>query len=366
VVDAVRRGQRVGVTAQSHKAIGNLLVAIAERAAAEGVTVRILQKASEDDRCSSEVVQCTGSNDVVDQAIAMRDVDVVGGTAWLFARAQLADAFDLVVVDEAGQMSLANVVAVSGAANDLLLLGDPRQLAQVSKGTHPDGAAASSLEHVLGDELTVPVERGVFLESSHRMHPDICTLVSAIAYEGRLVPDPACAIQQVAAGPLLQGAGVRWVPVVHEGNRTRSDEEAEVVRRLVESVRNRPWTDKTGQQRWLGLEDVLVIAAYNAQVAALAAVLPEGARVGTVDRFQGQEAPVAIYSLAASSADDVPRGVDFLLSVNRMNVALSRAQALAVVVGSPELLRAPVRTLRQLQLVNALCRVVGEATELSA
>lgn len=361
VVDAVRRGKTVGVTAQSHSAIGNLLDAVAERAAEDGQPVRILQKASDAQRCTAEGVRCTEKNAEVDAAIELGALDVVAGTAWLFARPELDAKLDLLVVDEAGQRSLADVLAVSGAATDLVLLGDPQQLAQVSKGAHPPGAGRSALQHVLDGQPTVPPERGVFLDRTHRMHPDVAAFVSAIAYDGRLRSVPGCEGQEVAPGPLVSGAGIRWVPVEHEGNRTRSTEEAAAVARLVDSLVGGAWTGAGGQQSWLTLDDVLVIAAYNAQVVALAEVLPAGARVGTVDRFQGQEAPVVVYSLAASSADDVPRGVDFLLSTNRLNVAVSRARALACVVGSPALLRTECRTVEQLRLVDALCRFVADA-----
>jgi len=360
VVDAVRAGHRVGITAQSHKAIGNLLEAVMRRADEVGVPVRAMQRASEADACDAVGVQCATNNAEVDEALALQTVDVVAGTSFLFSRRELAEQLHLLVVDEAGQLSLANVAAVAGAATDLLLLGDPQQLAQVSKGSHPPGAGVSALEHVLGDDATIAPDRGLFLEASHRMHPDICRFVSAVAYDDRLQSDPACAVQEVTG----LGAGLRWIPVHHEGNRTRSEEEAQAVARLVDDVRGRSWTDKDGQQAWLDIPDILVIAPYNAQVAVLAEALPAGARIGTVDRFQGQEAPVVIYSLAASSADDVPRGLDFLLSTNRLNVAVSRARALAVIVGSAALLRAPCHTTKQLRLVNALCRFVEDAAPL--
>ncbi|MCU1374709.1 MAG: family RecB-like putative nuclease, partial [Actinomycetia bacterium] len=199
----------------------------------------------------------------------------------------------------------------------------------------------------------------------YRMHPDVCGFVSAIAYEDRLRSMPECERQVVAGGGPLGGAGLRWVPVAHEGSRNRSPEEAAVVTDLVASLVGRTWVDAQGQQSWLTLQDILVIAPYNAQVVELTEVLPAGARVGTVDRFQGQEAPVVIYSLTASSADGVPRGVDFLLSINRLNVAVSRARALAVLVGSPDLLRVEPRTVGQLRRVNALCRFVEDAAPTS-
>jgi predicted RecB family nuclease len=364
VVDAVRRGKRVGVTAQSHKAIGNLLAEIVRHAGAE--PVRIVQKASEQQWCGDDGVRCVDDNREIDSLLGLREVDVVGGTAWLFARKELDGVLDLLVVDEAGQRSLADVLAVSGCATDVVLLGDPQQLAQVSKGSHPKGAEASALEHVLDGHATAPPDRGVFLDRTHRMHPDVCAFVSAIAYDGRLQAVPGCERQVIDDGPLLSGAGLRWVPVTHEGNRTRSTEEAVAVAAVVDALVGRTWVDAAGQQSWLTLDDLLVIAPYNAQVAELTEALPPGTRVGTVDRFQGQEAPVAIYSLAASSAEDVPRGLDFLLSTNRLNVAVSRARALAVVVGSPALLRAPVTTTKQLRLVNALCRFVEDAEVIPA
>jgi uncharacterized protein len=230
---------------------------------------------------------------------------------------------------------------------------------------HPGESGASALEHLLDGHATIPPERGVFLDRSYRMHPGICGFVSAIAYDDRLRPVPGRERQAVAEGPVLGGAGLRWVPVAHEGNRHRSAEEAAAVAALVQALLNRPWVDADGQQSWLQLEDLLVIAPYNAQVVELTEALPAGARVGTVDRFQGQEAPVVLYSLTASSADGVPRGLDFLLSVHRLNVAVSRARALAVLVGSPDLLRVEPRTVGQLRRLNALCRFLEDADEVT-
>jgi uncharacterized protein len=361
IVELVRRGKRVAITAPSHAAITNLLDEVCVRAGEAGVALRALQRAGQDQCSTAPQVARAEGNAAVVAALDADEVDVVAGTAWLFARPELRDRFSVLVVDEAGQLSLANTLAVSGAATNLVLLGDPQQLAQPSSGTHPDGAEASALDHVLGEAATIAPDRGLFLDHSHRMHPDICRLVSAVAYEGRLRPAPGCERRAVAPGPLVGGAGVRWWPVDHTGNRTRSVEEAEVVGALARALLGRMVTDDAGAARPLGPDDVLVIAPYNAQVAVLSEHVPAGVRVGTVDRFQGQQAPVVLYSLAASSAADVPRGIGFLLSVHRLNVAVSRAQALTVVVGSPALLQAPVATTTQLCQVNALCRLVEEA-----
>jgi uncharacterized protein len=183
------------------------------------------------------------------------------------------------------------------------------------------------------------------------MHPNLCAFVSDIAYEGRLGPVPGCELQSAAGR-----AGVEFVPVLHSGNRTSSLEEAEVVRDLVQSLVGREWTDRTGRAAPLKLDDILIVAPYNAQVGLLGRTVP-GARVGTVDKFQGQEAAVAIYTMATSSPDEVPHGVEFLYSLNRLNVAVSRAKALAIVICSPKLLLLRPRTVQQMRLANALCRL---------
>ncbi|MEX2660045.1 MAG: TM0106 family RecB-like putative nuclease [Acidimicrobiales bacterium] len=363
VVALVAAGRRVGITAHSHAAITNLLEAVCKRAAAAGHPLRAVQKCDADQVCRSPSVDLAKTNADVVAALASGEVDVVAGTPWLFAREDLRGELDVLVVDEAGQLSLANTLAVSGAATDLVLLGDPQQLAQPSKGTHPDGAEASGLDHVLDGAATIDPERGLFLDRSFRMHPDICRFVSTVSYDDRLHPAAGCERRAVGDSSVIGGAGLRWVPVEHAGNRTRSAEEADVVATLVDGLLGREVTDVTGATSVLRPEGVLVIAPYNAQVAALHDVVTPGVRVGTVDRFQGQQAPVVLYSLTASSAADIRRGIGFLLSTHRLNVAVSRAQALVAVVGSPALLRAPVRSADQLRQVNALCRFVEQATE---
>ena len=308
------------------------------------------------------MVRCVDDNAEVEAALGSGTVDVVAGTAWLFARSALEGAVHALVVEEAGQFSLANAVAMAASARNLVLLGDPRQLAQPSKAAHPPGAEASALEHLLGDNATMPPGLGLFLPITRRLHPRVCDFVSEAFYGGRLEAHPSCAARSIGGAPPLGGAGLRFVEVGHAGNRTVSPQEAAAVARLFTELMGRSWSDGNGKTRALAPADVLVVAPYNAQVARLAAALPAGARVGTVDKFQGQEAPVVIYSMAASSAEDAPRGMEFLYSLNRLNVAVSRAQGLAVIVGSPGLLRAHCRTVEQMRLANALCRFVEMAS----
>ena len=367
IVALVQAGHQVGITAHSHKAIDNLLDAVCERAEAEGIDLRAVRKVNKtdlDDPASAPrhpCIELIDKNDAVESLVAEGKVDVVAGTAWLMAREPLAGSLHTLVIDEAGQFSLANLVAVGGAATNLVLLGDPQQLSQPTQAIHPIGAEVSALEHILDGSTTILPERGIFLERSFRMHPEICDFVSCLAYEGRLRANADCARQHIETGSDLPSAGLGWMPVSHEGNRTRSTEEVGAVNELVNRYVGLPFTDQEGNNRCLGVGDIMVIAPYNAQVASLIEDLPDGVRVGTVDRFQGQEAPVVIYSLAASSADEVPRGLDFLFSPNRFNVAISRAQALAIVVGCPTLLRTRCSRPQQLSLVNALCRFVEQA-----
>lgn len=355
VVDLVQAGRRVGITANSHAVVTNLLDEVMARAAERSVSVRALQRADGGKGSDRDDVRVVG-NEAVEAALASGEVDVVAGTAWLFARDALDQAIDVLVVDEAGQLSLANVVAAGRSARSLVLVGDPQQLAQPTTGSHPPGVGVSGLDHVLDGAATVPDDRGLFLDVTWRMHPEITRYISELAYEERLDAEPSCTQQCIHGAGWVAGSGIRWLPVGHYGNRLSSVEEAEQVARLVVDLVGRQWTNGKGERGPVRLEDVLVVAPYNAQVHLLAQHLPAGARVGTVDRFQGQEGAAVIVSLTASDVEQVPRGMEFLYSANRLNVAISRARALTVVVASRALLTAPVRTVEQLRLVNGLCR----------
>jgi uncharacterized protein len=262
-------------------------------------------------------------------------------------------------------MSLANVLAISQAGATLVLLGDPQQLDQPTQGSHPEGTDVSALDHILGDQKTIGTEIGLFLEETWRLHPDICEFTSELFYEGRLRSRAGLEIQEVRSSGRIQGTGLRFLPVNHDGNQSSAPEEADKVRDLVADIlnSNTSWIDRKGQQHKVGLNEILIIAPYNAQVFELQERLP-GARIGTVDKFQGQEAPIVIYSLTTSTHADAPRGMEFLYSANRLNVATSRAKCISILVGSPSLFEAECRTPRQIQLANAFCRYLEMATTL--
>jgi uncharacterized protein len=348
-LELMRQGQRVGVTSLSHKAIHKFLEDLRDAAREARETFTGRKKCSDDPatQYEDEFVDCSSSNDdLLDD-----ELQLVAGTSFLFSRAELDGHVDTLFVDEAGQVALADVLAVGTAARNVVLLGDPNQLAQVSQGSHPPGAEASVLRHLLGGAETLPPEMGLFLEQTWRMRPEVNDFVSESFYEGRLESASA-----TLARSLADGNGIRFVPVGHEGNRTQSPEEAEVVAAEISRLVGSPYCDRRLRQ-----EDVIVVAPYNAHVRCLRERVPAGVAVGTVDKFQGQQAPVVFYAMGSSSSEDVPRGLDFLFSRNRLNVAISRAQCLAYLVCSPRLLDANCRTVEQMRLANALCRLVESA-----
>ncbi len=358
IVGLLRAGRRVGVAATSHKAIHNLLDAVEQCAQESGVVFQGRKKSTGGNPESHYEGRFISSTTEPGAFPPAADVLLVAGTAYLFARPELDQTLDVLVIDEAGQVSLADAVAMGTAARNVVLLGDPMQLAHVSQGIHPEGSGASVLAHMLGDDQTVPPDRGVFLDRSYRMHPAICGFVSEIAYEGRLEPGPGCERQRVdSAG--LSGGGLRYIPVEHEGHARSAPEEATRVAQEVRTLlAGGTVTAADGTTRPLEPADILVVAPYNAQVQCLRAALPAGVEAGTVDRFQGREAAVVFFSMATSSPDLVPRTLDFLFSRNRLNVAVSRARCLAVLVASERLLDVDCRTVEQVRLVNALCRFV--------
>jgi predicted RecB family nuclease len=372
IVALLRAGKRVGVTANSHAVVADLLSRAAFEARRAGTMVHAHQIVDEDaaDAPQGEAANrpepAAGSEPLftkgkdyaaIVQGLAEGTLNLVGGTAFAWCRPDFDASVDVLFVDEAGQMSLANALAVAPSAKGLVLLGDPAQLEQPQKGIHPLGADVSALGHWLGSSVTMPARLGVFLEETRRMHPDVCDFVSRTFYEGRLRPAMGLERQRADCAPPFEGSGLRYVPVLHQGNTSSSSEEVGVTARVVDSLLTpgAGFVDAGGKRRALTAADVLVITPYNAQVAALRARLPPEVKVGTVDKFQGQEAPVVVYSMATSTSDDAPRGLEFLYSLNRLNVAISRARALVILVASPELFQARCRTPRQLKLVNALC-----------
>jgi predicted RecB family nuclease len=351
----VQANRRVGITANSHKVIRNLLDAVVEAADELRIDVRCIQKVT-DPQDDAHRIRFATKNEEVFAAVGP-SCQVAAGTAWLWSREDAFEAVDVLFVDEAAQMSLANVLAVSQACTTLVLLGDPQQLEQPMQGSHPEGTDVSALDHILAGKATIDDTEGLFLEETWRLHPDICAFTSELFYEGRLRSHAGLERQSVRSTGRCAGTGLVYLPVAHQGNQGSSPEEADRVRDLVNEILQAPstWVDRHGQERTVTLEDILVIAPYNAQVFELQERLP-GARIGTVDKFQGQEAPIVVYSMTTSSHSDAPRGMEFLYSLNRLNVATSRARCICILVGSPALFEPVCRTPHQMRMANAFCR----------
>jgi uncharacterized protein len=326
-------GWRIGVVAQSHAVVENLFSDVLKA----GVDGQHVAKKLNTVNCGwTELTNPEFAGYIADHAA--RGVGcVIGGTGWDFANANKIPrlALDLLVVEEAGQYSLANTIAVAPSARNLMLLGDPQQLPQVSQGTHPEPVDTSALGWLVDGRHTLPAELGYFLDRSYRMHPAVCAAVSRLSYDGRLQ-----SFDELTTARVLDGhpPGVRTMTVDHDGNATDSPEEADAIVGEIAGLLGTPWTDEHGTVP-LGQKHVLVVTPYNAQVVTMRRRLDAAGftdvEVGTVDKFQGRQAPVVFVSMTASSIDDVPRGISFLLNRNRLNVAISRAKYLSVIVRSP-------------------------------
>jgi len=360
IIALVRAGKKVGITALSHKVIRGLLEKVVRASEEQGIAITCIQKVSADPNKNNPRLLEADDNKKVLKALQDNEAQVAAGTAWLWAREDFAEAVDVLFVDEAGQFSLVDALAVSQGAKNIVLLGDPQQLKQPQQGSHPEGTEVSALEHILKDNKTIPQECGIFLNETWRLHPHICSFISELFYEGRLHPRPDLINQVTDGNTQFKGAGLWYVPVHHENNQSSSKEEVHRVAAIVSELLKGDvyWSDKNGNKRTLTVADIMIIAPYNAHVVALVTKLPQGLPIGTVDKFQGQEAPVVIYSMSTSSPEDAPRGMEFLYSLNRLNVAVSRAKSVCIIVASPKLFQPGCKSPDQMKLANAFCRYV--------
>jgi uncharacterized protein len=365
ICELVRRGKKVGITANSHRVIRNLIDATIKAADELGIALQCCQKAEQVEGPQHCLFFAKRNEDMF-AALSDGSASVGGGTAWLWSRPDAFETIDVLFVDEAAQMSLANVLAVSHAAKTVVLIGDPQQLDQPMQGSHPEGTDVSALDHILGGQRTITADKGLFLEETWRLPPSICAYTSELFYDSKLRSKSGLEQQVIKGAGPVSGSGLYFLPVAHSGNQNCSPEEAQAVGRLVQAILagNATWVDRQGKEKPITLDDIVIITPYNAQVFEIQQCLL-GARVGTVDKFQGQEAPIAIYSTATSSHADAPRGMEFLYSLNRLNVATSRAKCVSILVGSPLIFEAECRTPRQMQLANAFCRYLEMAERLA-
>ncbi|MCP9826277.1 TM0106 family RecB-like putative nuclease [Synechococcus sp. EJ6-Ellesmere] len=361
ITQLVAQGQRVAVSSNSHPAINHLL--------------RRCQVAMESNGSKARVVKCTGSSPRPDDEQAFDgtgiscvlqkdlrpEMAVVGGTVFVFAK-HVEEPFDLLVIDEAGQVSLANLLAMASCARNILVVGDQQQLSQPTRAAHPGDSGLSCLDYVMEHHAVVPPDRGLFLATSWRMAPPLAQVVSELFYKGELTAARANSANRVEwSGP---AQGLLFLPSLHSGNSTGSDEEVDQVAALVAALRGQPFQRavrdgiESGVLDW---SEILITAPYNVQVSLLKRRLGPEARIGTVDKFQGQEAAVAIHSLTSSDAEQAPRGLGFLLDPHRLNVAISRGQCLSMVLGSPTLSSGIAAQVDEVIQLNRLCRLMAES-----
>jgi uncharacterized protein len=365
ILRLLQSGKTVAVSSTSHKVISNLLGRVAELATQENFD---FQGAKIGGKTEGDLV--FNSPHIVPRAKLQEAhppaFQLVGATVFQCCLPENQGVWDYLFVDEAGQVSLANLVAKARCAHNLVLMGDQMQLEQPIQGSHPGESGTSGLGYFLNGKATVPPDLGVFLDISFRMHPEICQFVSELVYEGRLASHPDTAHHAIALPPssLIQKQnGILFMPVAHTDNTQASEEEVDQIETLVRELTGLGYTSDRGHTTGcLSAEEILIVAPYNLQVRKLQDRLGDRARIGTVDQFQGQEAPVVIVSMCASNGEVAPRGLEFLLNRNRLNVAISRAQCLAIVVGSPALATTPCTNLAQVELVNTFCKLVAHSS----
>ena len=349
----VQQGKKIGVASNSHKAVNNMLEAVIEdmNACDIGGMVGKVHNTNDDLLYENERVILKKSP----KDMPLNDVVVVGGTSWTFSNDSFIDQLDYLFIDEAGQVPLANVVGMSASCKNIILIGDQMQLANPGQGTHPENSGDSCLDYLLQDSPTIPIDKGVLLPDTYRMHSQICNFISSRIYENRITSidsNDNRVINHPSKSILQKSFGIEYIPVEHIGNEQASLEEALKIKEIIKSLLRSTKTNRDRLETEVTKEDILIVTPYNHQVRLLSDTLGSSFNIGTVDKFQGREAPIVIISMASSNALTSPRGLSFLFDPNRLNVAISRAQSLAILVASSELERPIATNQKDMKLSN--------------
>jgi uncharacterized protein len=360
IAELLKLGKKIGISSNSHKAINNLLINTVKHCNAKEVMGYFACTKDTDEELTRLGIDIYKNSDIVRH---LQPSCVIGATAWGFARDDLENAFDYLFIDEAGQVSVANLIAMSRSTKNIILMGDQMQLGQPSQGSHPEDSGLSILDYLLCTTPTIHESMGAFLGTTYRMHSDVNRFISDAVYEGKLESAFDNDIQCIKVPDKYQGilnkeAGIITVPIFHEGNTQASEEEVEQISLLARQLIGRTFITKNRVERLIDWDDILFVAPYNHQVNKLRSVLGDQAKVGSVDKFQGQEAPIVFLSMCSSNVNESSRGMEFLFSKNRINVAISRAQCMAIVVYSPTLLETSASNLNQLEITNLFCKLV--------
>ena len=359
VLELIKKGKKIGITALSHKVIINLLDKVKKIAASQGFDLQIIYKGSTNDVGDYPWDIAKNVDTIVSN---ISKYQVIAGTSFMWCNEKLKNSVDYLIIDEAGQFALIDTLVVSQASRNIVFLGDHQQLKQPMKGVHPDGTDVSALEHLLEGKKTISEEKGIFLEKTWRMHPNICSFDSEMFYESRLHAVDGLEKQRVEGNTQFQGSGLFYKAVIHQGNNNLSLEEIDEIEKITIELTKGDvfWYDEKNNKNILQRSDIKIITPYNSSVFELQKRI-QNIEIGTVDKFQGQEAAVIIYSVASSSAEDAPRGMDFLYSPNRFNVAVSRAKAIFIMVGNPVIFEPDCKSPEQIKLANPFCRFIEMA-----
>ena len=360
----------IGITALSHAVMTELMQKVYDRIVAEKIqNVKIFQKVNADVLNSMEYETWPDEKKDIwtmskDNSADYSEYNVIVGTSFMWVSKPVI--VDLMIVDEAGQLSLADTMCVSDTCKRMVMFGDPQQLQQPQKAVHPFGTDDSALGHIFGGRKTVDDEYGLLLDTSYRMHDDICGFVSEMFYDGKLMYDQANSNHEILNNDTFSGSGMRFVPAEHEGNKSQSNEEVEKIMNILEKILDgkTQFRDKHGNLHKVEQEDIKIISPYNAQRNALERTVHSAypdIQIGTVDKFQGQEAPIVIFSTAASTPDEAPKGLGFLFNEHRLNVAISRAKAMFVLVSSPALFGIQAKKPAQIVLANRLLYLIKKS-----
>lgn len=363
IIGLIKANKKIGITALSHKVITGLLEKVQLEADKAGLKINMLQKVKAD---NEDEQAWTTTSDNAAMLAHMGDANVIAGTSFMWSTPNYRAAVDYLFVDEAGQLALIDTLAIAQSTKNIILLGDPQQLQQPQQGVHPEGTEVSALEHIINDQKTISNEQGVFLKETYRMHPSICAFDSELFYENKLNARPELANQCIEGNTSFIGSGLYYVNVNHNGNTNSSEEEVDVIAKIVADLTKGDvqWNNSENKKATITKNDIKIISPYNAQVQKLLGKI-EAVSAGTVDKFQGQEAPVIIYSVATSSPEDAPRGMDFLYSPNRLNVAVSRARCIFIMVSNASIFEPDCKSPAQIKLANPFCRFVELATKVN-
>ena len=363
IIGLIKAKKKIGITALSHKVITGLLEKVQKEADKAGMKITMLQKVSSS---NEESYAWKTTSDNAAMLTGMANANVIAGTSFMWSTPNYSDSVDYLFVDEAGQLALIDTLAVAQSTKNIVLLGDPQQLQQPQQGIHPEGSEVSSLEHIINGRQTISPEQGVFLRETWRMHPRICGFDSELFYEGKLNARPELENQKILGNTGFNGSGLFYTLVSHTGNTNSSQEEVDVIKQIVHNLTKGDviWENAINLQSIVTKQDIKIISPYNAQVQLLSEQINEVA-IGTVDKFQGQEAPIIIYSVATSSPEDAPKGMSFLYSANRFNVAVSRARGIFIMVANPSIFEPDCKSPAQIKLANPFCRFIELAQKVN-